>query len=93
MDYKIESVFDNALKNIHHIGVACKGVYYSVIFGLYINGGFCYIPNFRAACELSDDLTETGWNKVAISDAINDERAGETIADAIAFFIEQKGDK
>lgn len=36
---------DRYISNIHHINIEYGGYLYSVIFGRYVNGGFCSIPN------------------------------------------------
>lgn len=53
MDYQISYIGDESIREVHHIGIDYNGNYYSVIFGKYINGGFCSIPNFGVGCELS----------------------------------------
>lgn len=81
-DYKISYNGDNYINNVHHIGVDYNGNYYSVIFGEYVNGGFCCIPNWNIACELAefDDLQ---WNEESLSKML-DNKVAKVIALAIS---------
>lgn len=85
-DYKITYIGDNSIKNVHHIGIEYDGNYYSVIFGEYVNGGFCSIPNWEVGCELSC-LDDVFWNETSIGKALKNKRAGKVIARAIVEFI------
>lgn len=83
--YKITYVGDRDISNIHHIGVEHNGNYYSVIFGRYVNGGFCSIPNWQVGCELAT-TGDVFWNAGAIGRALKDDKAGRIIAEAIATY-------
>ena len=85
MECEIVYIGDDSVKDVHHIGVEYHGVHYSVIFGKYVNGGFCAIPNFRVGCELSD-FTDTLWNTESLDRALKNEKAATAIAAAIAKF-------
>ena len=85
MDYKISYIGDDSINNIHHIGIDYNGNYYSVIFGRYINGGFCSIPNFGVGCELSN-FSDTFWNTESLSRVLKSKRTAKVIAMAIAEF-------
>lgn len=85
MDYKISYIGDDSINNIHHIGIDYNGNYYSVIFGRYINGGFCCIPNFGVGCELSN-FSDILWNAESLSRALKSKRTAKVIAMAIAEF-------
>lgn len=61
------------------------GNYYSVIFGRYVNGGFCSIPNWEVGCELAT-MEDIFWNAGAIGRALKDDKAGKNIAEAIAAY-------
>lgn len=83
--YKITYVGDSDISNVHHIGVDYGGNYYSVIFGRYVNGGFCSIPNWEVGCELAT-MEDIFWNAGAIGKALEDAKAGKIIAKAIATY-------
>lgn len=85
-DYKVSYNGDKTIKNVHHIGVDYNGNYYSVIFGEYVNGGFCCIPNWNIACELAefDDLQ---WNEESLNGVLKNNKAAKVIVSAIAEFI------
>lgn len=83
--YKITYVGDSNISNVHHIGVEYGGNYYSVIFGRYVNGGFCSIPNWEVGCELAT-MSDVFWNAGAIGRALKDDKAGKNIAEAIATY-------
>lgn len=74
---------DKDVKNVHHIGVECGGNYYSVIFGKYVNGGFCSIPNWGVGCELSF-FSDVFWNTESICKALGNKKTAKAIAEAIA---------
>ena len=44
-DYEINYIGDSEVESVHHIGLSHAGNYYSIIFGKYVNGAFCSIPN------------------------------------------------
>lgn len=82
---KIKVSFDGTshISDVHHIGMSYNGNYYSVIFGKYINGGFCCIPNWETGCELAH-FKDVFWNTESIGKALNDPEAGRVIAEMIA---------
>ena len=82
-NYKISYNGDKYISKIHHIGIECDGNYYSVIFGKYVNGGFCSIPNWAVGCELAG-LDDIFWNTGSINNVLKDKDAAKAIADAIA---------
>lgn len=73
------------IKEVHHIGVDFNGNYYSIIFGRYVNGGFCSIPNFGVGCELSN-FSDIFWNTESLSKVLKSKREAKVIAMAIAEF-------
>lgn len=70
-NFKISFVGDDSIQEVHHIGIDYNGNYYGVIFGRYINGGFCCIPSLEAGCELSD-FDDVFWNKKSLTRALED---------------------
>lgn len=84
-DYKISYIGDKELKNMHHIGIDCDGCYYSVIFGEYVNGSFCYICNWNIACELAE-FSDMKWNEEVLSRAIKNDKVAKAIALVISEF-------
>lgn len=86
LEYKINYVGDNEIESVHHIGVSCEGNYYSVIFGKYVNGAFCSIPNWGIGCELSFDFTDKLWNEESLYRVLKRKNASKAIASAIAEF-------
>lgn len=88
-DYEISYIGDSSVKNVHHIGVNYNGNYYSVIFGEYVNGGFCSIPNWEVGCELSYAMDDVTCNSTSIGNALNNRGAGKVIAMAIAEFTKE----
>lgn len=89
-DYKITYIGDSSVRNVHHIGVEYKGNYYSVVFGEYVNGGFCSIPNWNVGCELSE-FDDVFWNAERLESSLKKDVA-KVIAMAIAEFAkEQEG--
>lgn len=56
-----------------------------MIFGRYVNGGFCNIPNWEVGCELST-MEDIFWNAGATGRALEDAEAGNIIAKAIATY-------
>lgn len=87
-DYKITYIGDNSIKNVHHIGVECDENYYSVIFGKYVNGGFCSIPNWNVGCELAG-FNDVFWNTEQLQVALKKKKVAKAIANAIAEFMEE----
>lgn len=83
MEYKIIFVGDSNVTDVHHIIVEYDGFSYSVIFGKYLNGGFCSIPNMKVGCELSffDDVF---WNTESLYSVLKSKKAAKAIAMAIA---------
>lgn len=89
-DYKITFYGDTQVSNVHHIGVECSnGNYYSVIFGEYVNGGFCSIPNWKVGCELST-FDDVFYSTEKISNALKNNKDGKQIALAIADYAKRK---
>ena len=86
-DYKITYIGDSSIVNVHHIGVEYDGNYYSVIFGRYINGGFCSIPNWNVGCELAD-FSDVFWNTEQLQATLKKKKTAKAIAMAIAEFAE-----
>lgn len=84
-NYRIAYNGDKDVNNVHHIGVEYNGNYFSVIFGEYVNGGFCSIPNWNVGCELAE-LDDVGWNKRVLSELFENSGIGNCIAQAIARF-------
>lgn len=74
---------DKDVNNVHHIGVEYNGNYYSIIFGEYVNGGFCSIPNWGVGCELSE-LDDIPYNIIQLGKVFLNEKVGRVIAEAIA---------
>lgn len=85
MKYKISYIGDACVKDVHHIGIDYNGNYYSVIFGKYVNGGFCSIPNFGVGCELGG-FSDIFWNTESLSRVLKSKKAANAIAEAIAEF-------
>lgn len=85
---KIEMIGDKSISNVHHIGVAYDGNYYSVIFGEYINGGFFSIPNWGVGGELSD-FNDIFWNTESIGRSLKRKKAAKQIALAISNFADK----
>lgn len=83
MRYRISYIGDDNIKEVHHIGIDYNGNYYSVIFGKYVNGGFCSIPNFGVGCELSS-FSGVFWNTDSLGRVLKSKRAAKAIAMAIA---------
>lgn len=82
-EYEITFNGDKQVQNMHHIGMNYNGNYYSVIFGEYVNGGFCCIPNWGVGCELAQ-FSDIFWNTESIGRALDDFEAGRAIAKMIA---------
>ena len=85
--YKISYTGDSRISDMHHIGVSINGNYYSVIFGKYINGGFCSIPNWNVGCELSSFFDDVMWNTESIGKALKRKRDARIIAEAIRDYM------
>lgn len=79
---KAKVTYKGAATEVHHIGISHNGNYYSVIFGKYVNGGFCCIPNWGIGCELAS-FKDIFWNTESIGRALNDPKAGKAIAEVI----------
>ena len=84
--YEINIVGDSEIESVHHIGLSYDGNYYSVIFGKYMNGGFCSIPNWGIGCELSFDFKDVFWNEESLYKVLKRKGASNAIALAIAEF-------
>lgn len=82
-NYRITYNGDENIKSVHHIGIEYDGNYYSVIFGKYVNGGFCSILNLEVSCELSffDDVF---WNTESLYRVLKRKKIAKVIATAIA---------
>lgn len=89
MEYKISYIGDKNINNVHHINVDYNGHSYSVVFGRYVNGGFCSIPNFCIGCELSS-FGDICWNTESLSRVLKSKGASKAIALAIAEFCEME---
>ena len=81
--YKITYKGTSKVSDVHHIGMECNGFYYSVIFGRYVNGGFCSIPNWEVGCELAD-FSDVLYNSQSIGKVLEDYTSGRAIAEMIA---------
>lgn len=89
-NYKLETIDDKAIKNVHHIGISYDGNYYSVVFGECINGGFFSIPNWNVGGELSSSFSNVFWNGESIARALKRKKVARQIALAIAEFGKDK---
>lgn len=89
-DYVVNYIGDSEIENVHHIGLSHDGNYYSVIFGKYMNGGFCSIPNWGIGCELSFDFKDIFWNEESLCRVLKRKGASKAIAMAIAEFAGSK---
>lgn len=87
-DYEINYIGDSEIESVHHIGLSHNGNYYSVVFGKYVNGAFCSIPNWGVGCELSFDFKDKFWNKESLYRVLKRKGAAKAIAMAIAEFAE-----
>ena len=88
-DYKITYYGDMEVSNVHHIGVECSGNYYSVIFGEYVNGGFCSIPNWNVGCDLST-FDDVSYSTEKLSIALKNKNDAKQIALAISDYSKRK---
>ena len=88
--YEINVVGDSEIESVHHIGLSHDGNYYSVIFGKYMNGGFCSISNWGIGCELSFDFKDVFWNEESLYKVLKRKGASKAIALAIAEFEDGK---
>lgn len=88
--YEINVVGDSEIESVHHIRLSYDGNYYSVIFGKYMNGGFCSIPNWGIGCELSFDFKDVFWNEESLYKVLKRKGASKAIALAIAEFEDRK---
>lgn len=87
MEYRISYIGDSSIGNVHHIGIDYNGNYYSVIFGRYVNGGFCIIPNLGVGCELSN-FVDILWNTESLFMVLKSRRVAQVIALAIKEYME-----
>lgn len=87
-EYKITYCGDKHIELMHHIGIEYNGNYYSVVFGMYINGGFFSIPAWNVGGELGafDDVF---WNTESIGRVLKNKKTAKQIALAIAEFSMQ----
>ena len=88
-DYEINYIGDGEIESVHHIGLSHAGNYYSIIFGKYVNGAFCSIPNWGIGCELSFDFKDVFWNEESLYRALKRKGASKAIACAIAEFADK----
>lgn len=87
-DYRIAYIGDKKVGNVHHINVEYNGNSYNVIFGKYINGGFCSIPNWNVGCELAG-FDDVFWNTESLSKVLRSKKVAKVIAMAIAEFSKE----
>lgn len=80
MDYKI--VCTHPAKVEFEITVEVNGNSYLVIYGKHVNGGFCCIPNWGVACEMSDP-EDTFYNQEALMRCKISKNYAKAIAAAI----------
>ena len=73
-NYHAEALFE--------ITVDVNGHSYLVIYGKHINGGFCCIPNWNVACEMSDP-SDTFYNAEALQRCKIPKNYAKAIANAI----------
>lgn len=85
-NFKISYIGDSNISKVHHIGIEYDGSYYSVIFGEYVNGGFCSIVNWGVGCELSS-FDDVFWNTESIHRVLKKKKVARVIATAIAEFV------
>lgn len=84
--YEINYIGDAEIECVHHIGLSYNGNYYSIIFGKYVNGAFCSIPNWGIGCELSFDFKDKLWNEESLYRVLKRKDDAKAIALAIAEF-------
>lgn len=88
-DYIINQNGDAGISNVHHIVVDWNGNRYNVIFGQYMNGWFCCIPDWNIGCGLSDP-EDTFWNVESLGRQLKSKRAAKAIACAISDFAKSE---
>lgn len=86
MSYTIQ--WQYPAKALFEIDVEFHGYSYLVIYGTHINGGFCCIPNWGIACEMSDP-SDTFFN----SEALMRSHLPKAVARAIAAAIRDSTDR
>lgn len=91
-NFKISYIGDESISDVHHIGIDCNGNHYGLIFGRYVNGGFCCIPDLGIGCELSD-FDDVFWNEESLSRVLDDSALVNTIVTAIKTYTELKNNK
>lgn len=74
---------DSYIADVHHIGIDFNGFRYNVIFGRYVNGGFCCIPNWNVGCELAHPQ-DILWNEESLYKTLKKKKLAKVIAKAIA---------
>lgn len=87
-NYEISYIGDHRISDVHHITVNYDGNSYSVIFGRYVNGGFCSIPNWNVGCELAG-FSDVFWNEESLRSVLKHKMVARAIAFAIAEFAEK----
>ncbi len=87
--YSIDYVGDTRISNVHHLGIEYNGIYYSVIFGEYVNGGFFSIPNWNCGGELAE-FSDVFWNAESIGRSLKNNKTGKVIAEAIRDRMQNK---
>ena len=88
-NFEIVKDWTGKVTNVRHITVEWNGNSYSVIFGRYVNGGFCCIPNWAICCELGafDDVF---WNTESLERAFDgDGEVANALAKAICQYAEE----
>lgn len=84
---KFEIVRAYPVGDVREFSIEFDGYSYLVIYGVHVNGGFCAIPGYGIACELSGNWEDAGgifYNAQRIGKALRNPDAGEAIARAIA---------
>lgn len=87
-EYKISADHSKSVGKVYHIGVDYDDFHYSVVFGRYINGGFCSIPNWNVGCELGS-FDDTFWNTESLGKALKNKEVAKVIAYAIKEYSEK----
>lgn len=86
MIYRISAAYP--VKAQLEISVDVGGNNYLVIYGNHINGGFCCIPNWNIACEMSDP-SDTFFNAEALMRCKMSKNLAKAIAAAIRDAVDQ----
>lgn len=88
--YELNYVGDSEIESVHHIRLSYDGNQYNIIFGKYINGAFCCIPDWGIGCELSFDFKDVFWNAESLYMILKRKDVSKAIALAIAEFGDGK---